>query len=526
MSLNLASIPLRAAQLHAKAPAILMGESIIDYAGLARQIKICATALQSQGLSVGDNVSIMLPNIPQFTMSYFACLSLGATVVPLNVLFVEEELKYHLTDSQSKAIIVWEDFLDRALPAANASNSKLLVIRNPASPKELPEACLDLAALMADSMQQGLVDGFDIHASDADDTAVILYTSGTTGRPKGAELTHFNMYDNARYVSERLSRTCTDTLNIFSSGHVALASLPLFHSFGQTVIQNAFLMNGAAISLMPRFAPVDAARQIQQHKVTFFAGVPTMYLALLHDPAVSDEQLGSLQFAVSGGAALPVEVIKQFKQRFNIDILEGYGLSETSPVACFNNLMQQRKPGTVGPAIDLCEVGIKDENQQFVPNGRKGEIVIRGSNIMKGYYQRPEASKEVLINGWFHTGDIGIKDDEGYISIVDRKKDMIIRGGYNVYPREVEEVLYQHPAIVEAAVIGVPDENYGEEIMAVVVAREGSEIHEDEIEQFCRQHLAPYKVPRKLETMDSLPKNSTGKILKRLIKEQVTAAMA
>ena len=316
-------------------------------------------------------------------------------------------------------------------------------------------------------------------------------------------------------------RTKQDSLDLLGAGHVALAALPLFHSFGQTVIQNASLMHGAAISLLPRFTPTDAAALIQAHKVTFFAGVPTMYIGLLHDENISTEQFTSLKYAVSGGAALPVEVLTQFKERFGINILEGYGLSETSPVACFNTLMKKQKPGTVGPAIDLCEVKILGETGNEVATGETGEVVIRGTNIMKGYYKRPDATRDVLINGWFHTGDIGKVDEEGYVSLVDRKTDMIIRGGFNVYPREVEEVVYQHESIAEAAIVGVPDKVHGEEVVAVVALKPDRQLDHEQLEQFCRLHLAAYKVPRRTVIMESLPKGPTGKILKRLIREQI-----
>jgi long-chain acyl-CoA synthetase len=522
MSLNLASIPLKSAQDFPTQPAILMGPATITYEQLAHQILAFAAALAQQGIKPGDKVALLLPSVPQFSISYFAALAAGGAVVPLNVLFTEDEIRYHVQDSDAVAIIVWEAFLEKTLHAVkNTACNSVIACRAPDSSSELPEQVLEFNTLIGSAMAGQQAKHFDVLPTNADDTAVILYTSGTTGRPKGAELSHFNLYDNARYVAEKLMRTKQNSLDLFGVGHVALAALPLFHSFGQTVIQNASLMHGAAISLLPRFTPKDTAALIQAHQVTFFAGVPTMYIGLLHDENVATQQLATLKYAVSGGAALPLEVLKQFRERFGISILEGYGLSETSPVACFNTLTKPQKPGTVGPAVDLCEVRIVDKSENEVPTGKTGEIVIRGTNIMKRYYKREDATRDVLINGWFHTGDIGMVDEDGYVTIVDRKKDMIIRGGYNVYPREIEEVIYQHSSITEAAVIGVPDKVHGEEVVAVVALKPGQELGHEQLEAFCREHLAAYKVPRRTIIMDSLPKGPTGKILKRLLKESV-----
>ncbi|WP_455223404.1 long-chain-fatty-acid--CoA ligase [Kaarinaea lacus] len=522
MSLNLATIPLKSAKDFPTQPAILMGPTVITYEQLASQILAFAAALSQQGIKSSDKVALFLPSVPQFTISYFATLAVGGAVVPLNVLFTEDEIKYHVEDSDAVAIIVWETFLEKTLNAIKSTACHTVITcRAPGSSIDLPANVLDFNNLVHNAMTSQQADLFDVLPTNADDTAVILYTSGTTGRPKGAELSHFNLYDNARYVSEKLMRTKLESLDLLSVGHVALAALPLFHSFGQTVIQNASLMHGAAISLLPRFTPKDAAALIQAHKVTFFAGVPTMYIGLLHDENVTTEQLGTLKYAVSGGAALPVEVLNQFRDRFSINIQEGYGLSETSPVACFNTLLKPQKPGTVGPAVDLCEVKIVDESEKEVPVGELGEVIIRGTNIMKRYYKRNDATRDVIINGWFHTGDLGKVDEDGYVSIVDRKKEMIIRGGFNVYPREVEEVIYQHDSIAEVAIVGVPDEVHGEEVVAVVALKPGKQLVHAQLEQFCREHLAAYKIPRRTIIMESLPKGPTGKILKRLIKEQL-----
>ncbi|MGD8573302.1 MAG: long-chain fatty acid--CoA ligase, partial [Gammaproteobacteria bacterium] len=473
------------------------------------------------GIGKGDSVVLLLPNVPQFTINYFAVHYLGAVVVPLNVLFVEDELRYHFDDCDARAVIVWEAFLANALPAAKAVGcERVLVCRSPNSDQQLPQEVTDHDHVLQQQISSSAAIDQEPVATNADDTAVILYTSGTTGRPKGAELSHFNLHDNARFVAENIMRIEEGTWPVFSQGDVALAALPLFHSFGQTVIQNAFLMHGAAISLLPRFTPQDAAKLVTGQKITFFAGVPAMYIALVNDPQVSADQLKSLKCAVSGGAPLPAQILEKFREKFGIEIQEGYGLSETSPVACFNMLHKGCRPGTVGPAVDLCEVKIVDKHKRELPRGERGEVIIRGTNVMKGYYKRPADTAQVLINGWFYTGDIGTMDTDGYVSIVDRKKEMIIRGGYNVYPREVEEVLYRHPDVAEAAVIGIADTVHGEEVVAVVAPKPGASLDHQQLENYCREHLASYKVPRKSFIRDELPKGPTGKILKRVLKDE------
>lgn len=522
MSLNLASIPLQAAKRHPEAPALLLGDEVISYTQLADQVRACAAALREHDVVFGAHVALMMPNIPYFTIGYFGILYIGAAVVPLNVLLVEDEIAYHLQDSDANALIVWEGFLERALPGAKKAGCKsVFVARTPNITAPLPAGTLDIAKAMTQAMQNNAAATIEIQSTTPEDTAVILYTSGTTGRPKGAELSHFNMYDNARFVSERMMRERDDELTVLGLGNVALAALPLFHSFGQTVVQNGLLLNGAAVVFMPRFVPAEAAALINTHGVTLFAGVPAMYIGLLNDQAVKAEQLTTLKYMVSGGAPLPVDVLRAVEARFHVPVLEGYGLSETSPIVCFNNLMRPRKPGTVGPAIDLCEVRIADDVGTMLPAGERGEILIRGTNVMKSYYKRAEATREVLHGGWFRTGDIGFLDQDGYIVIVDRKKEMINRSGFKIYPREVEEVLYAHPDIQEAAVFGVPDALHGEEVVSAIALKVGATLAHAELEQYCRLHLAPYKVPRKTYFMLALPKGSTGKILKLIIKQEL-----
>jgi long-chain acyl-CoA synthetase len=354
-----------------------------------------------------------------------------------------------------------------------------------------------------------------------DDTAVILYTSGTTGKPKGAELTHSNLYFNAQYSSERMFSLWPDEINVMQPGFVGLGALPMYHIFGQVVIQSALLMGGGSFVCMKRFSAEAAVAAIEKEKVTFLPGVPTMFFAILHDTTSDSVNLSSLKYCVSGGAPMPVDVKESFKEKFGVTIQEGYGLTETSPLATVQWPNETDKCGTAGKPISGIEVKIFDKKDQEMPQGERGEIVIRGHNVMKGYYRNPEATAEALRNGWFHSGDIGYIDEDGDVFIVDREKDMILRGGYNVYPREVEEVLYKHPAIMEAAVIGIPDERYGEEVKAVVSLKPDQVASPEEIKAYCKKHLAAYKYPRHIEIIDSLPKGPTGKLLKRVLRDAI-----
>jgi long-chain acyl-CoA synthetase len=337
---------------------------------------------------------------------------------------------------------------------------------------------------------------------------VILYTSGTTGTPKGAELTHSNLKRNAEIARD-----------LFSAGSdaVTLGALPLFHSFGQTCSMNATVLAGGTLTMIPRFDPAKALEIIQRDHVNIFMGVPTMYGALLHEPGREQFDTSTLKLCVSGGSALPVELLRAFEQAFGCKILEGYGLSETSPVASFNHPDRERKPGSIGTPVAGVEMKVVDDDGNEVPTGEVGEIVIRGHNVMKGYWERPDATEDAIRGGWFHSGDMARVDDDGYFFIVDRKKDLIIRGGYNVYPREIEEVLYEHPAVREAAVLGLPHDEYGEEVGAAVVLKEGESATAEELREFCKEQVAAYKYPRTVWLVDELPKGPTGKILKREI---------
>jgi long-chain acyl-CoA synthetase len=505
--LNLALLLEQSARRNPGKLAVILDEYKLRYAEVNGAANKVANALVKMGVQRGDKVAIMLPNTPHFPICYYGILKAGATVVPLNVLLKHSEVQYHLEDSDSVALIAFEGFLGEAAQGFRGAEGcrSLVVVQAPGSTNPLPDGAASFNQIMADQSP-----AFDTVQTAPGDTAVILYTSGTTGRPKGAELSHFNMFFNAMVGVEKL-------LNV-KDDEIGLAVLPLFHSFGQTCVMNALLYAGSTITMLPRFDPLKALEIIQRDKVTYFAGVPTMYFYLLNHPAAVNYDLSSLRLCVSGGSAMPVEVMLAFNAKHNVTILEGYGLSETSPVASFNHLDRPTKPGSIGTPIWGVEMRAVDPEGRPVPTGELGEIVIRGHNVMKGYYKRPEATAEAIRSGWFHTGDLARVDEDGYFFIVDRVKDMIIRGGFNVYPREIEEVLYAHPAVAEAAVIGVYDLALGEEVKAVVAFKPGQLASEQDLIAYCKERLAAYKYPRSVEIRDTLPKTATGKILKRELK--------
>jgi long-chain acyl-CoA synthetase len=513
MSLNLASIVRSSARSHPDRTAVIIGERRITYQQLDAAARRFAGALYGLGIRPGKHVALMLPNVPQFVIAYFGAHYAGCPVIPLNVLLTANEVAYHLRDSDAVALVAWEGMLEAAKPGFERVEHchHLVVAKADPTDTTTGPGTSNMSALIASASPVE-----DLPPTQPDDTAVILYTSGTTGQPKGAELTHFNLFYNALYSRTRLLAMSTDC--------VALVTLPLFHSFGQTVLQNAVLGAGGTLVLLPRFTPDDALGLMQAHRVTLFAGVPTMYFALLHHPEAGRYDVGSLERCVSGGSAMPVEVMKAFDERYGVNILEGYGLSETSPVASFNQLDRPKKPGSIGLPIEDVEFRLVDDEGRVVTEpGVAGEIWIYGPNVMKGYYNKPEANASSIERGWFKTGDVATRDADGFYFIVDRKKDMIIRGGFNVYPREVEEVLYAHPAVAEAAVVGVPHERHGEEIKAVIALKPGHQASADDIVEHCKQSLAAYKYPRIVELRDALPKGPTGKILKRVLRDEASS---
>ncbi len=514
--LNLATLLEDSAREKPTHTAIIFNETKLPYAAVNAAANQVANGLTGLGIQPGDKVALSCLNIPYFPIVYYGILKAGAVVVPLNVLLKPREIAYHLQDSDAKAYFCFEG--TEVLPMgqmgwggfqeANSCEHFFIMTANPAAPSPI-EGAKTLGMLMHNQPPT-----YPTVQTSSEDTAVILYTSGTTGQPKGAELSHLNMVLNARL---------SDSMYAAQPDDVHLITLPLFHSFGQTVQMNAGFYNGATISLLPRFDPDTALGIMQRDNITIFAGVPTMYWAMLNHPGADKYDLDkisqTLRYAFSGGAAMPVEVMKAFGEKFNVKILEGYGLSETSPVASFNRVNRERKPGSVGLPVWGVDIRIVDVEDEDVPQGELGEIVIRGHNVMKGYYKKPQATTEAFRNGWFHSGDIGRKDEDGYVYITDRVKDMIIRGGFNVYPREIEETLVSHPDVSLAAVIGIPHDQYGEEIKAFVVRKEGATASEAEIMAWAKENMAAYKYPREIVFRDTLPMNATGKILKTELRQ-------
>lgn len=494
MSLNLGTILQSSAQQQPGDVVLRLGEFELTYQALDRAARGVATALAARGVEPGDRVSLLIPNVPEFTIAYFGILYAGASVVPINVLAAAPEVEYFLNDSSSKLLIVHPMFEEPGRAGAELAGVPVVVAGAPG------------AGSLAEMSTADPVDC--PFPTSADATAVILYTSGTTGHPKGAELSHSNLFLNCAFVVPRL-------IGIEGVEVRALATLPLFHSFGQTCIQNATIAAGGSFTLLPRFDPKTAFELLERDRITLFAGVPTMYFALLNLEKERDYDLSQLQLCMTGGAPMPVEVMTAFETKFGVPILEGFGLSETSPVASFNVRDKPRKAGSIGYPVWGVEMSIQDDDGNQLGDDERGEICIRGHNIMNGYLNRPEATAEAMVGGWFHSGDIGLRDADGCYWIVDRKKDMILRGGFNVYPREVEEVLYQHPDVIEAAVVGVPHQSHGEEVKAVVALRAGAAASPQDVIDFCKQKLSAYKYPRVVEIIAELPKGPTGKILKR-----------
>jgi long-chain acyl-CoA synthetase len=492
MSGNLATILTDSAQAHGDRIAIRLDDAEFTYKLLDEASARVATMLKAKGVQPGDRVGIMLPNVPYFPVAYYGVLRAGGVVVPMNVLLKGREVGFYLKDPGAKLVFAWHDFGEAARQGAEDAGAELIDVK----PGEIE------GEIFAHEPDPEVVQRED------SDTAVILYTSGTTGTPKGAELTHDNLKRNAKAA-----------VGLFGLDEqvVVLGALPLFHSFGQTCGMNATITAGGCLTLIPRFDPAKALEIIQRDKVTVFEGVPTMYGAMLHLDGREDYDTSSLVVCASGGAALPVELLRAFEEAFGCKVLEGYGLSETSPVASFNHPDKERKAGSIGTPIEGVDMKLVDDDDRDVPTGEVGEIVIRGHNVMKGYWDREEATAEVMKGGWFHSGDMAKVDEDGYFFIVDRKKDLIIRGGYNVYPREIEEVLYEHPAVREAAVVAVPHDDLGEEVGAAVVLKDGEDADAEDIKAYVKENVAAYKYPRHVWFVDELPKGPTGKILKREI---------
>ena len=505
---NLATILRESAAKAPDKPVTLLDGNPMTYAELDQASDRLAAGLLEQGITPGDAVGVQLPNIPQFLITYFGVLKAGAVAVPMNVLLKGPEVAFYLGDSGAKILVTFVGFIEEAAKGAAAAGLKdVFAVGVDAGGQQVGEITAKPFEQLLATQPENPV----FASREPQDTAVIIYTSGTTGKPKGAELTHFTLYMNCDIPGRLFDMQDND---------VVITALPLFHVFGLSSVLNTTVRFAGTMSLIPRFDARTVLETIQRDKATIMEGVPTMFVALLHHPDVGSFDVSTLRMAISGGAPIPAEVMDSFEKKFGVVILEGYGLSETASTTTFNVSAEERKVYSVGKPIWGTETQIWSEDGKLLPRGKDhvGELVTRGAHVMKGYLNRPEATAEAFAGGWFHTGDLGYQDEDGFFFIVDRKKELIIRGGYNVYPREVEEVLYAHPAVAEAAVIGVPDDRFGEEVRAVIALKEGQSLDEAEAIAFCKERLAAYKYPRSIEFRDALPKNATGKILKKELK--------
>lgn len=491
----------------------------MDYQTLGEHVRRFAAGLCELGIEKGDRVAIMLPNCPQYPIAYYGILHAGAIVVQVNPMAVPTELEHYLGDSGAKALVVYAPLLPVVQKVGNtAALQTKIVVELPPSGREFGENSVSFTSLFASGQSIPRV------PLQPDDVAVLQYTGGTTGRSKGAMLTHRNLVINAH---QTLMETCGEAGEQSLEQDRILTVIPLFHVYGMTVCMNMGFMAGSQIILLPRFDQQEVLETIRDTKPTIFPGVPTMYVAVNAHPKAEEYGISSIRYCLSGSAPLPLEIIREFEAKTGGTIMEGFGLSEGSPVTHFNPV-KKRKTGSVGKALRYTESKIVDlqDGTRELPPGEAGELIVRGPQVMAGYWNMPEETKAVLRDGWLYTGDIAYRDEEDYYYIVDRKKDLIIAGGFNIYPREVEEVLYQHPAVLEAVVIGVPDAYRGESVKAVVVAKGGVNLTEEELLAYCRESMAAYKVPRVVEFRDFLPKTAVGKILRRTLREQESGKSA
>jgi long-chain acyl-CoA synthetase len=491
--------------------AIIFRDQTTSYSELNRRSNQVANALIGLGIQPGDRVALYIHNLPIFIEGYYGILKAGATVVPLNVLYKPGELEYIFNDSGAKAILTFGPFAQAALAARTNAPSMQYVIA--ASPEPLP-GTVSWRSTFGEAAEH------DPHVPVGEhDVAVICYTSGTTGRPKGAMLAHSNLLANCEQCAMVPAiRTQPED--------IAWIALPLFHIYGMNVGMNLAFMNGATVALVERFEPASGLEIIQKHRCTILYGAPPMFVAWANMPNIRDYDLSSVRYVASGAAALPVKVLETFQAASGVPISEGYGLTEASPVVTTNAAGSVTKPGTVGPALPGVEVKVVDEAGNEVPRGEMGELICRGPNVMLGYWNKPEATAETLRDGWLHTGDLATEDEDGYFTIVDRLKDMIVVSGFNVYPREVEEILFKHPAVADAAVVQYPDAYQGESVMAFVVLKPDQTATEQEIIEYCRSQIAVFKCPRKVVFRDALPKNNTGKVLRRELREEAKALVS
>ena len=505
-----------------------LGRSL-SYRNLWQQVEAFAKGLQEAGLKPGDRVAIMLPNSPQFVIAFYGTLLAGGVAVNTNPMYTPRELGHQLRDSGARVLVIMDLLLPRYQEVKAEAPVEVLVRTGIQDYLPFPKNLLYPLMLKRKGQAPRSLEGTPWRAFlkpgnpqpvplDLDDLALLQYTGGTTGVAKGAMLTHRNLSSNALQVRSWIPD--------FQEGEeVVLGAIPFFHVYGMTVAMNLALLGAAKLVLLPRPEIKPIVEAIEKHRVTLFPGVPTLYVAFNNFPGIEKRNLRSIRACISGSAPLPLEVADRFERLTGAKLVEGYGLTEASPVTHCNPLYGVRKLGSVGLPFPGVEAKVVDEEGQEVPIGEVGELVVKGPNIMKGYWNRPEETQKALQDGWLFTGDMAKMDEDGYFYIVDRKKDMIIAGGYNIYPREVEEILYQHEAVQESAVVGVPDPYRGETVAAFIVLKEAyrGKVTEKDIETFCRQNLAAYKVPRIIEFRDSLPKTSVGKILKRELTKEMAA---
>ncbi len=484
--------------------AVVFGENRIIYEEVKQATDRLARGLKELKLGPGDRMALMLPNVPHFLMSYFALLKIGVSIVPVSILCKAEEIRHQLENSEVRGVVFWEGFRSSVREAVKELErcETLIVLGGKAKTGEVR-----LTYLM--EKNEPLEETVEV---EPDDAALIVYTAGTTGSSLGAELTHQNILSNVD--------ACTEFLSLSSDDSV-VGVFPLYHLLGQALVMNSFLRVGARVVLMPKFDAEGILRTIDAEKPTYFMGVPSMYSEILNAEEGEKYDVGSLKFCLSSGDALKQETMEAFEKKFKVTLLEGYGLTEASPMVSFNSPTRERKAGSIGLPLPGVEMKIVDESDSEVKPGQVGEIIVQGPNVMKGYHNRPEATKEVIKDGWLRTGDLALLQEDGFASFVVRKKNVIVKGGFSVYPGEVEKFLLEYPKVMEAVVVGVPDPVQGEEIHAGIVLKDGEEATQEEIIEYIKERIATYKCPKVVHFVSSLPKGPTGRVMRDKVEELI-----